>query len=295
MFCIKVPIGKERAMVRQYSSAFLPTYTPAAKDSTASKIPGRIKKLIIPGYVFTLTKTRDSQSVNNWEWKLIEALSSSSLSTVNNRGQVLSGPLKGMDEYIASVDLRNSVATIKARLLGEYRTYHVAVALALEEEKATLAFEEQKAEQDKPVVELEKSTVEEETGKMAKTTYTEEQIKDAVALVDKIGNRAAAKELNISWQLLAQWTKKAKAAAPSATEAKKAAPSSKAKKTAKKATEEPAPAQEPAEGKTPEKANTKAAERAASALEIENATLRERVAQLTAQNEKLKKALAELL
>ena len=124
MFCIKVPVGKERSLVRQYSSGFLPTYVPAIA-SVPSKIPGKVKKLIVPGYVFVLNMVRGAEKVEDWEWQLIEALSSTQPTTVNKRAKVIDGPLVGLDEYIAVVE--NGRAMIKARLLGEYRSYWINV------------------------------------------------------------------------------------------------------------------------------------------------------------------------
>ena len=49
MFAIAVNTGSERRMAKAYSSGFVPTYVPAPTEETRGK---KIKKLIVPGYVF---------------------------------------------------------------------------------------------------------------------------------------------------------------------------------------------------------------------------------------------------
>ena len=124
---------------------------------------------------------------------------------------------------------------------------------------------------------------------MAKTTYTEEQINQAIERAKEIGIHAAGQELGIPWQAVQGFCKKAgvmdEASKKPAKKTKKAAATSAAAPAAPAApAASTAPASKPAEKTEP-----------ATDLAIENAVLRKENEQLKAKIEKLQKALAELM
>ena len=162
---------------------------------------------------------------------------------------------------------------------------------------------------------------------MEKKEYTEQQKADAVKKAEEIGVQAAAKELGIPWQALAQWNKSAgnptvrgmnkeKKAAKAAKKASvkkstktvsKKTPKTAAKSTAntaaKKSTKTAAKASSRAATKTSTKSTSKAATAKTaskksdkpSALEIRNAVLKSENQELKTQIAKLKKALSNLM
>ena len=98
MYCVKVEPGTEKTRVRNYAGAFLPSYSPAVRYAVSA---GK-RSLIVPGYVFTLSPVGKSVLVPEEEWRIIDALSDPSLSSVNSEGVIWDGPLKGL--IAASVD-----------------------------------------------------------------------------------------------------------------------------------------------------------------------------------------------
>ena len=160
---------------------------------------------------------------------------------------------------------------------------------------------------------------------MARKTYTDEQKAAAIAKVDEIGVTKAAKELSISATTLINWQKAAaqdvpaeKAAAPAEApaekkeetpvktakeSAKKAIKSARAtvKKGAKKLTEKATEVKKAVVQKEEEVAKKDAPAKQAlltpakqEKLIAENAVLKEEVANLKAENARLKKAITDL-
>ena len=317
MFAVKVEIGKERIRVRSYSNGFLPSYTSCAEGSMGRRM------FVVPGYIFTMTRTSGAEKVPEAEWKVIEAISDSHSSTLDVKTQkIIDGPLK--DLLILKINPVLKSVCIRAKLLGVTRDYWLAVKFVdATDDNSTIN-----------VVESKNSKAG-EGRKMAKTTYTDEQIEQAIEKAKEVGIHAAGKELGIPWQAIQGFCKKAgvmeeaskqpakktKKTDETKQETKKAATKPATKKAAKKAKEptsepvaEAAPAAEdnvptkrtrkattkPAEEKAAkpaeEKKTTKPAEeKPASALEIENAVLKKENEQLKAKIEKLQKALAELI
>ena len=99
------------------------------------------------------------------------------------------GPLK--DLLILQVNPSLKSVCIRAKLLGVTRDYWLAVRFKSAEEKAEKADDEKAAD----VVELKEK--QQEGKKMAKTTYTEEQINQAIERAKEIGIHAAGQELGI--------------------------------------------------------------------------------------------------
>ena len=157
------------------------------------------------------------------------------------------------------------------KLLGMTREYWLAVRFKSAEEKADKA---EKADDEKAADVVELKEKQQEGKKMAKTTYTEEQINQAIERAKEIGIHAAGQELGIPWQAVQGFCKKAGVM----DEASKK-PAKKTKKAASTA-----PASKPAEKTEP-----------ATDLAIENAVLRKENEQLKAKIEKLQKALADLI
>jgi hypothetical protein len=239
MYCVKTETGKERIRVRSVSSGFLPSYVFANSGSGA-------RRLVVPGYIFSLTRLPRSVQVPEDEWKIIDALSDPHPSRIGPDGKVVSGPLAGLGSCITAV--KEDRIQITATLLGEVRVYWIAAERDGGEET-----EESTKETNPEVSSMEKKRV-----------FTAEEIRKALELQEQIGNRAAAAQLGISWQQLARW--KRDATRPGKSENNRASGEDAPVKT-----------------------------KGTSSPEAEIARLRERVAALEAKNEKLRKALAELL
>ena len=282
MYAIKS--NKERIDVRHYSSAFIPSYTSAAEDSMGKRL------YVVPGYIFLMTKAPGAEKVPETDWKVIEAISDSHPSTLDVKAKkIIDGPLK--DLLILRVNPSLKSVCIRAKLLGVTRDYWLAVRFKSAEEKADKA---EKADDEKAAdVVKSKGRKAGEGKKMAKTTYTEEQINQAIERAKEIGIHAAGQELGIPWQSVQGFCKKAgvmdEASKKPAKKTKKAAEPAAEKKAEKpeKKTKKAKNAEAPAAEKKPE--------RAESEIEIENAVLRKENEQLRAKIEKLQKALAELM
>lgn len=303
MFAIKTDPGSERRMAKIYTNGFLPSYSPAPTEETKGK---KIKKLIVPGYVFVLEKIRGAERVMDEEWRIIEALSDSNISTIDQDGQVVAGPLMGLNEIVAKVE--GCRASVHTCLLGKWRWYEIEVLRTISGPADTpyAAAEEEAdggAEGSAPGSAAESKK--QEGKKVAeKKTYTDEELKAAVENAKAVGIHAAAKSTGIPWQTILGAARKAgveiepkktnkKAAAEKPTAAKKT-PAKKGRKDEELKTEESVPAAATEEKKAKQKA-TLAEEKNASPLEIENAVLRSENEKLKAQIAKLKKALQELL
>ena len=293
MYSVKVQEGRERAALNRISGAFLPTYIRAASSSHQTK------ELLLPGYVFTMDKTDHGEKISDEDYHIISILASKELSIVNRAGKVLAGPLKEIEKYIVYADW--DFVLIKVRLLDKLREYYVRVlppekAGMSRSLKASDAPDQPSEPPVPPSAPDEAQDAAQETAKKQQkikektqmpeknTTFTNEQIRSALELEARIGNRDAAAQLHIPWQLLAQWKKRA-AKDPSI------APRSNIQQATDTETKEEFP--QPHEAGAP--AAETSADRPASALEIENAVLKEQVATLTARVAKLTKALQDLL
>ncbi len=100
----------------------------------------------------------------------------------------------------------------------------------------------------------------------ADSKFTEKEKYNIVARAEEIGYKEAANEAGINWHMIVGWSKRMKAKVPSKSAAK------------------------PAAKLSAHTENTKSR----SPLEIENAVLKEQVAELTRQIERLKAAMFEL-
>ena len=136
MYCVKVEKGRERASVRNYQTGFLPTYKPALLIPPDSSKYRRtfplntkgVKKFVVPGYVFMLRKDPRSQPVNEEEWRIIEAISNSKISILDQAaGKITSGPLTTINHLITQIE--EDRVQIKARILGEDRKYWLQVSI----------------------------------------------------------------------------------------------------------------------------------------------------------------------
>ena len=85
MYCIKVTPGTERIRVRSISSGFLPSYAPAAdpdapfafSDADGAFVASsgkKIRKLVVPGYIFSLQRSPRAKRVDPEEWNPADGL-----------------------------------------------------------------------------------------------------------------------------------------------------------------------------------------------------------------------------
>ena len=332
MYAIQVEPGKERIRVRHYTNGFLPSYRPADEG-------GAGRKLVVPGYIFMLTKVPGAVKVPDSDWKVIEAISDTHASTISDNWKTISaGPLQGL--LILRVNQKQSSVLIRAKLLGITRDYWLKVEPELlpktDDEHAAPVIESMQQKKQTEEAEM----AENKAGKKAeKKTYTEEEIQAALKKADEVGIHAAGKELDIPWQAILGWAKKAN---PDRVPVKKAEKKEKKEKqekaavkakgtkpakiklaakkaeaeatvektvetTVEKAVEQPArrkpgrPKKAAAEKtvkteKTEEKKKVlKAPVSSEEQLKIENAVLKEKIAKLETQVDKLKKAIADLM
>ena len=276
MYAVKVEPGRERIAVRRFTSGFLPSYKPADIS--------RGKKLVIPGYVFTLSPERNAIRVPETEWTVIEAITDSHESVFDpETGKITDGPLK--DLGVVKTDEQNSAVMIRPMLLGVSREYwlNVKMAGAAEGDPAEPGEKpegDQAATGGSPDADRtepeENKTGEKKTMATDKTQYTEEQIREILNMAEEKGVHAAAAAYGVPWQTVRGWKHKAN---PDKVQAKK-------DKKGKKVTKAKAPG-----GKSAVSVPADAKD----ALKIENAVLRAENAKLEAKIEKLKKAIAALM
>ncbi len=232
MYALKIENGKERIRVRSYASAFIPSYTSAAEESMGKRL------FVVPGNIFLPKMISGAEKVPAAEWNVIEALSDSHPSTFNTKTkQITDGPLKGL--LILHINPALKSVCIRAKLLGVTRDYWLAVRFSTptpnDPEKVGQDAEKPGGDGDGKaanVVELKNSNAG-EAKKMAKATYTEEEINAAIELAKEIGIHKAAKELGLPWQAVMSAAKKAGVEIePKVSKKKKAAPKSKPESTA---------------------------------------------------------------
>ena len=262
MYAVKVEQGRERPEVRRISTGFLPTY----RVYTGSAEEKSVRWLVVPGYVFSLSMTRNAQLVPNEEWEIIDKLSASAISMLDKSGKILSGPLTGLDRYVTKTG--KDYVQLCVNLLGETRTYRLPCRTA-EEPEAT---GENKGGASDMAVENKE--------------LTEERIAAMLERAEKVGIHAAAGEFGIAWQTLAKFRRRAGGAVPE-----------------KKAPEEQTitkrgpgrPKKADAKGNGPKIVKAVAQQLSEAELEAENAALRKQVEELTAKLEKAKKTLAGVM
>ncbi len=251
MYAVKVEQGRERPEVRRISTGFLPTYrvyTGSAEDKS-------VRWLVVPGYVFSLSMTRNAQLVPNEEWEIIDKLSASAISMLDKSGKILSGPLTGLDRYVTKTG--KDYVQLCVNLLGEARTYRLPCRIA-EEPGATGENEE-----GAPNMAVDNKEL------------TEERIAAMLERAEKVGVHAAAGEFGIAWQTLAKFRRRAGGAGRG-----KPVPGPKAVSVKKGG---------------PKVVKAVAQVLSAAELEAENAVLRKQVEELTAKLEKAKKTLAGVM
>ena len=252
MYAVKVEQGRERPEVRKISTGFLPSYRVYTGDERS------VRWLVVPGYVFSLSMTRNAQLVPNEEWEIIDKLSASAISTLDKSGKILSGPLKGLDRYVTKTG--KDYVQFCVNLLGEARTYRLPCRIAEETEEAAEAKESKAKMAD---------------AASGKKELSEEQIAAALERAEKVGIHAAAGEFGIAWQTLAKFRRRNGGAGAGKPEPILKAGSAKRGR--------------------PKVVKAVAQVLSAAELEAENAVLRKQVEELTAKLEKTKKALAGVL
>ena len=284
MYCIKVNPGSERIKVRQVASGFNPKYREAEGNGKIAD-----KRLAVPGYVFTMQYTPGAKKVPDEEWKIIEAISDPHLSTVDQRRRkVVEGPLKDIEEYISVIQA--SRVKVSAMILGEQRTYWLAVdnadgeAPSEEEENDNSADEDAETVEDEPSVSPSDGIEEKKNRKAAqiprsKYDFTDEQKAAMMARADEIGIREAAKEFSVPWQAIAQLKRRER-------EKNGEPPVRKAQKPGTRKRRKAVAAGTPELSAVPEDVES---------LRAQNTMLRERLSKLEAQAEKLKNAIIELI
>ena len=251
MYAVKVETGRERPEVRKISTGFLPTY----RVYTGSAEEKSVRWLVVPGYVFSLSMTRNAQPVPNEEWEIIDKLSASAISTLDKRGKILSGPLTGLDRYVTKTG--KDYVQLCVNLLGEARTYRLPCRIA---EEPGAAGENKGGAPDMAGENKE---------------LTEERIAAMLERAEKVGVHAAAGEFGIAWQTLAKFRRRAGGAG-----AGKPEPILKAGN---------------AKRGRPKVVKTVSQVLSAAELEAENAALRKQVDELTAKLEKAMMTLARVM
>lgn len=259
MYCIKVPEGQERKELRKYSGAFLPSYLSVDSDSTSIYGSRGIRRFIVPGYIFSIHKEGKAVTVPEKEWKIIEALSDSRPSFINEEDKIVFGPLACLNDLITSKD--SNRIQIQANLLGEERIYWIQVRNAGEEKESP-------PESKQP----DTNTEEKETAIMENT---EKQISRILADAEINGIHAAARSAGVPWQTVLRWARERNMNIPSRKYIS-------ARKRAEKANPE-----------TNEKSVTTNPD--LSQAKAENAALKKRVKQLEEEIRKLRKAIMELI
>ena len=254
MYAVKVEQGRERPEVRKISTGFLPSY----RVYTGSAEEKSVRWLVVPGYVFSLSMTRNAQLVPNEEWEIIDKLSASTISTLDKSGKILSGPLKGLDRYMTKAG--KDYVQFCVNLLGEARTYRLPCRIAEETEEAAEAKESKAKMAD---------------AASGMKELSEEQIAAALERAEKVGIHAAAGEFGIAWQTLAKFRRRNGGAGAGKPEPILKAGSAKRGR--------------------PKVVKAVAQQLSEAELEAENAALRKQVEELTAKLEKAKKTLAGVL
>ena len=254
MYAVKVEQGRERPEVRKISTGFLPSY----RVYTGSAEEKSVRWLVVPGYVFSLSMTRNAQPVPNEEWEIIDKISSSAISTLDKDGKIVSGPLKGLDRYVTKTG--KDYVQFCVNLLGEARTYRLPCRIAEETEEAAEAKESKAKMAD---------------AASGKKELSEEQIAAALERAEKVGIHAAAGEFGIAWQTLAKFRRRAGGAGAGKPEPILKAGSAKRGR--------------------PKIVKAVAQKLSEAELEAENAALRKQVEELTAKLEKVKNTLTDLL
>ena len=254
MYAVKVEQGRERPEVRKISTGFLPSY----RVYTGSAEEKSVRWLVVPGYVFSLSMTRNAQLVPNEEWDIIDKLSASAISTLDKSGKILSGPLKGLDRYVTKTG--KDYVQFCVNLLGEARTYRLPCRIVEETEEAA----EEKESKAKMA-----------DAASGKKELSEEQIAAALERAEKVGIHAAAGEFGIAWQTLAKFRRRAGGAGAGKPEPILKAGSAKRGR--------------------PKVVKAVAQQLSEAELEAENAALRKQVEELTTKLEKVKNTLTDLL
>ena len=252
MYAVKVAQGRERPEVRKISTGFLPSYRVYTGDERS------VRWLVVPGYVFTLSKTRKAEPVPDEEWEIIDKISSSAISTLDKDGKILSGPLTGLDRYVTKTG--KDYVQLCVNLLGEARTYRLPCRIAEETEEAAEAKESKAKMAD---------------AASGKKELSEEQIAAALERAEKVGIHAAAGEFGIAWQTLAKFRRRAGRAGAGKPEPILKAGSAKRGR--------------------PKVVKAVAQQLSEAELEAENAALRKQVEELTAKLEKVENTLTDLL
>lgn len=258
MYCIKVPEGQERQELRKYSGAFLPSYLSVDSNSTSIYGSRGVRRFVVPGYIFSINKDHKAVTVPEKEWKIIEALSDSRPSFINEEDKIVFGPLACLNDRIKSKE--GDRIQIQANLLGLTRTYWIQVRRAGEEEPLP--------ESKEPAMETDKK----DTSKME---FTQKQIRQVLIDAEINGIHAAARSTGVPWQTVLRWARERNLNIPSRKHIS-------ARKQTEKATPE-----------TNEKSATTNPD--LSQAKAENAALKKRVKQLEEEIRKLQKAITELI
>ncbi len=289
MYCVRVEPGKERIRVRHFPSAFVPSYVSAAMSTNGRHL------LVVPGYIFMMTRIGGSEAVSANEWKMIEAISDRKPSVLDaETGQIVDGPLKELP--VSRVDQRAGAVLIRAKLFGITRDYWLPVQIAKPDDNSgelPAVSENEKPEDPSEKVTKEKAVM----NKSDKPVFTAEQRAEILARALRDGVRQTAEAYGITWQMVAQMKRRAAEAAGEPASEKKAPVRRKTKMILSEGKEE-------TESPVAEAEKSAADETSATSdsLAVENALLKEKIVRLEgqitkleSQIAKLKKAMAELL
>ncbi len=209
MYCIKVPEGQERKELIKYSGAFLPSYISVDSDSTSIYGSRGIRRFIVPGYIFSIHKEGKAVTVPEKEWKIIEALSDSRPSFINEEDKIVFGPLACLNDLIKSKE--GDRIQIQANLLEQDHIYWIRVRKAAEEAVPPKA--EEPAPQA-PDTEEKPAPAAQEAG-VKKKVNPQDQKEQILADAEKFGIHAAAKSAGIPWQTVLRWAREAGRQIPS--------------------------------------------------------------------------------
>lgn len=209
MYCIKVPEGRERKIASDYPYAFLPSYTCLKPLNPEKTEFGTERRLIVPGYIFTIRNERTAEHVPEKEWKIIEALSDPEPSYIDDQGKIVSGPLAKCNHLVT--DVKDDNVRIQANLLEQDRIYWIRVRKAAEEAVPPKAEE---PSLQTPDTEKKPAPIAQAAGEKKKD-HIREQKEQILAEAEKVGIHAAGKSAGIPWQTVMRWAREAGRQIPS--------------------------------------------------------------------------------
>ena len=124
MYCIQCPEGRERMMVRRFTSGFLPQYM------SANPREKKRKQLLLPGHVFSLSWAPGARKMEDDEARIVEILADPKETAIDKEGNIVSGPLKELADRITRVNAAHCAVEVSVHLLDEDRSFWISVARA---------------------------------------------------------------------------------------------------------------------------------------------------------------------